>query len=119
MKSGKIYWAFIFSLRTIVKLVSKEEIAREREEKKRIEAEKQRKKEELLKAQKAKEEQKKIPPQEMFRRETDKYSQFDDKGLPTHDLEGKEVSKGALKKLQKLQQAQEKKYNEYLASIKS
>ncbi|XP_022114534.2 cysteine--tRNA ligase, cytoplasmic [Pieris rapae] len=105
--------------RTIVKLVSKEEIAREREEKKRIEAEKQRKKEELLKAQKAKEEQKKIPPQEMFLRDTDKYSQFDDKGLPTHDLEGKEISKGALKKLQKLQQAQEKKYNEYLASINS
>ncbi|CAK1551714.1 unnamed protein product [Leptosia nina] len=103
--------------RTIVKLVSKEEIAREREEKKRVEAEKQKKKEELLKAQKAKEEQKKIPPQEMFRRETDKYSQFDDKGLPTHDLEGKELSKGALKKLQKLQQAQEKKYNEYLASL--
>ncbi|XP_045492463.1 cysteine--tRNA ligase, cytoplasmic [Colias croceus] len=105
--------------RTIVKLVSKEELAREREEKKRIEAEKQKKKEELLKAQKAKEEQKKIPPGEMFKRESDKYSKFDDKGLPTHDHEGKELSKGLVKKLQKLQQAQEKKYNEYLASINS
>lgn len=38
-------------------------------------------------------------------------------GLPTHDHEGKELSKGLLKKLQKLQQAQEKKYNEYLTSI--
>lgn len=36
--------------------------------------------------------------------------------MPTHDKEGKEVSKGQLKKLQKLYQAQEKKYAEYLAS---
>lgn len=40
-------------------------------------------------------------------------------GLPTHDHEGKEISKGLIKKLQKLQQAQEKKYNEYLASVKT
>lgn len=105
--------------RTVVKLVSKEELAREKEEKRRIEAEKQRKKQELLEAQKAKEEQKKIPPTEMFKRETEKYSKFDDKGLPTHDHKGEELSKGLVKKLQKLQQAQEKKYNEYLASIKS
>ncbi|CAG9090789.1 unnamed protein product [Plutella xylostella] len=103
--------------RTVVKLVSKEELMKEREEKKRIEAEKQKKKQELLEAQKAKEELKKIPPNEMFRKETDKYSKFDDKGLPTHDHEGKEISKGLVKKLQKLQLAQEKKYNEYLASI--
>lgn len=105
--------------RTVVKLVSKEEIMKEREEKARVEAEKQRKKQELLEAQRAKEELKKIPPGELFKRETDKYSQFDDKGLPTHDHEGKELSKGLVKKLQKLQQAQEKKYNEYLASINS
>ncbi|CAG9791900.1 unnamed protein product [Diatraea saccharalis] len=103
--------------RTVVKLVSKEELMKEKEEKKRIEAEKLKKKQELLEAQRAKEEQKKIPPSEMFKRETDKYSKFDDKGLPTHDNEGKELSKGLVKKLQKLQQAQEKKYNEYLASI--
>ncbi|XP_013185921.2 cysteine--tRNA ligase, cytoplasmic isoform X2 [Amyelois transitella] len=103
--------------RTVVKLVSKEELMKEREEKERVEAEKQRKKQELLEAQRAKDEQKKIPPTEMFRRETDKYSKFDDKGLPTHDHEGKELSKGLVKKLQKLQLAQEKKYNEYLATI--
>lgn len=103
--------------RTVVKLVSKEELLKEREEKKRLEAEKQRKKQELLEAQRLKEEQKKISPAEMFRKETDKYSKFDEKGLPTHDHEGKELSKGLLKKLQKLQQAQEKKYNEYLTSI--
>lgn len=103
--------------RTVVKLVSKEELMKEREEKKRIETEKQRKKQELLEAQRAKDEQRKIPPSEMFKRESDKYSKFDDKGLPTHDNEGKELSKGLVKKLQKLQQAQEKKYNEYLASV--
>lgn len=40
-------------------------------------------------------------------------------GLPTHDAEGKEISKSLFKKLQKLQQAQEKKYNEYLASTQN
>lgn len=59
--------------------MSKEELLKEREEKKRIEAEKQRKKQELLDAQKAKDEQKKIPPIDMFRKEVDKYSRFDDK----------------------------------------
>ncbi|XP_046978679.1 cysteine--tRNA ligase, cytoplasmic [Vanessa cardui] len=105
--------------RTVVKLVSKEELMKEREEKKKQEAEKLRKKQELLEAQRAKEELKKIPPSEMFKKETDKYSKFDDKGLPTHDIEGKELSKGLVKKLQKIQQAQEKKYNEYLASVKA
>lgn len=40
-------------------------------------------------------------------------------GIPTHDAEGKEVGKGQQKKLQKLQQQQEKRYNEYLASLNS
>ena len=48
--------------------------------------------------------------------ETDKYSAFDDRGLPTLDKEGKEVSKGQLKKLEKLWQAQEKTYKAYLES---
>lgn len=39
-------------------------------------------------------------------------------GLPTHDTEGKELSKGLVKKLQKLQLQQEKKYTEYLNSVK-
>ena len=41
---------------------------------------------------------------------------FNFQGIPTHDAEGKELSKGQVKKLQKLQQNQEKKYNEYLQS---
>ena len=34
--------------------------------------------------------------------------------MPTHDATGKELSKSQLKKLQKLYDAQEKKYNDYL-----
>ena len=35
--------------------------------------------------------------------------------MPTHDAYGKELSKSQLKKLSKLYEAQEKKYNEYMA----
>lgn len=56
----------------------------------------------------------KIPPSEMFLSETDKYSKFDENGLPTHDAEGKELSKGQAKKVKKLFEAQEKLYKEYL-----
>lgn len=105
-----------------IKLMTKEALLKEREQKKAQElekaAEKERKRLELLALATAKEAQKKINPKEMFLGETDKYSAFDENGLPTLDKEGKEVSKGQVKKLQKLQQAQEKKYNEYLASLK-
>jgi len=37
--------------------------------------------------------------------------------MPTHDATGVEVSKGQLKKLQKLYLVQEKKYNDYIASL--
>lgn len=104
-----------------VKLVDKETLLKEKEAKKQAElekaAEKERKKAELVAAQAAKEAQKKIKSSEMFLNETDKYSKFDEQGLPTHDHEGKEISKGLLKKLTKLQQTQEKKYQEYVASL--
>lgn len=106
-----------------VKLVNKEELLKEREAKKKADQEKilekEKRKAEAAAAAAAKEAQRRIPPTEMFKLEKDKYSQFDDKGLPTHDTEGKEISKGQLKKLQKLQQAQEKKYNEYLMSMQN
>jgi len=37
-------------------------------------------------------------------------------GMPTHDVEGKELSKSALKKLSKQYEQQEKKHSEYLQS---
>lgn len=107
--------------RTVLKLVDREVLMREREEKKQ--REEQKKAEQLakleLQRQKEKEklEQMKINPADMFKSQTDKYSAFDETGLPTHDQEGKEISKGQQKKLTKLQQQQQTKYAEYLKSL--
>ncbi|KAI3377087.1 hypothetical protein L3Q82_000056 [Scortum barcoo] len=90
-------------LPTVVKLVDKETLLKEREEKKKM----------------AKLAKMKVPPCEMFRKETDKYSKFDETGFPTHDAEGKELSKGQAKKLRKLYEAQEKLHNEYLQTIQN
>lgn len=66
-----------------MKLVDKDTLLKEREAKKKVEAErlaeKERKRKELEEAQALKEAQRRIPPQEMFKSETDKYSAFDDK----------------------------------------
>ena len=103
---------------SVIKLVD-----REREEKKR--REEQKKAEQLAKAEaqrqkeREREEQRKINPKDMFKSQTDKYSAFDDEGLPTLDHEGKEISKGQQKKLKKLQQQQETKYAEYLKSLQN
>lgn len=106
-----------------LKLVDREVLFKEREAKRSEEArkaaEKERKKAEAAAAQAAKDAQRKINPVDLFRSETDKYSAFDERGLPTHDADGKEVSKGQQKKLQKLQQQQEKRYQEYLDSLKA
>uniref|UniRef100_A0A6M2DE76 Cysteine--tRNA ligase, cytoplasmic n=1 Tax=Xenopsylla cheopis TaxID=163159 RepID=A0A6M2DE76_XENCH len=104
-----------------VKVVGKDVLMKEREEKLRLEEEQKKKKaeqkllQEQLKAQR--EAQSKINPKDMFKAETDKYSKFDDEGMPTHDQEGKELSKGQLKKLQKLYQTQLKKYTDYMQSV--
>ncbi|KAH8252904.1 hypothetical protein KR032_002544 [Drosophila birchii] len=103
-----------------VKLVDRESLLREREAKLAAEAEKaaekERKKQAAAEAAAAKEAQRRVNPKEMFLGETEKYSAFDENGLPTLDKDGKEVSKGQIKKLQKLQQQQEQRYKEYLAS---
>ncbi|XP_025084999.1 cysteine--tRNA ligase, cytoplasmic-like [Pomacea canaliculata] len=102
-----------------IKLVDSETLMREQEEKRKQEEEKrllkEAKKREQEAAKAAKDAQRKIPPWELFLNEKDKYSKFDDKGIPTHDSEGAELKKSALKKLVKLYEAQEKKYKEYLA----
>ena len=51
----------------------------------------------------------------MFRDQTDKYSQFDEDGLPTHTAAGEPLSDKQTKKLRKLWQAQEKKHSDYLS----
>ncbi|XP_029438619.1 cysteine--tRNA ligase, cytoplasmic isoform X1 [Rhinatrema bivittatum] len=110
-------------LPTVVKLVDRETLLKEREEKKKAEEEKKRKKEEAARKKQEQEVAKlakmKVPPNEMFKPETDKYSKFDDNGFPTHDVEGKELSKGQMKKLKKLYEAQEKVYKEYLYMVQN
>ncbi|KAH8022930.1 hypothetical protein HPB51_006360 [Rhipicephalus microplus] len=110
-------------LTSVIKVVGKEAILAEREEKRRKEEkkkeEKERRKREMELKQAERDMQRAVNPKEMFLKETDKYSRFDpDTGLPTHDVEGKELSKGQLKKVKKLQEAQEKKYEKYLAEVK-
>ncbi|XP_017667941.1 cysteine--tRNA ligase, cytoplasmic isoform X1 [Pipra filicauda] len=110
-------------LPTVVKLVDKDTLLKEREEKKKIEEEKKRKKEEAARKKQqqeaAKLEKMKIPPHEMFKSELDKYSMFDENGFPTHDTEGKELSKGQIKKLKKLYETQEKLHKEYLQMVQN
>ncbi|KAL5112545.1 Cysteine--tRNA ligase cytoplasmic [Taenia crassiceps] len=65
----------------------------------------------------AKKEVGKQPPSEMFRSQIDKFSAFDEKGMPTHDATGKEISKSQLKKLQKMYDAQAKRHEDYLTSL--
>jgi cysteinyl-tRNA synthetase len=105
---------------TVIKLVDRAQLMREREEKQAAEEkrrlEKEAKKAEAAAKAEALAAQMKIPPWELFRAETDKYSQWDEKGFPTHTKTGEEVPKAQLKKLQKLYQAQEKRYHEYLES---
>ncbi|XP_064634346.1 cysteine--tRNA ligase, cytoplasmic-like [Lineus longissimus] len=103
---------------TVIKLVDKKTLLKEREEKLKAEEqkrlEKERKKLEAQQAQAAKEAQMKVPPSKMFLHETDKYSAFDENGFPTHDKSGQELTKSSIKKLKKLYDAQEKKYKEYV-----
>lgn len=60
-------------------------------------------KEEQMRLQALKEAMKAIKPKDLFKREgeREKYSEFDESGFPTKDAEGKELSKSAIKKLQK------------------
>ncbi|XP_046486105.1 cysteine--tRNA ligase, cytoplasmic [Neodiprion pinetum] len=108
---------------SIVKLVDRETLLKEKEAKRLLKAEKaaeeERRKAEAQALAAAKRAKNIIPPSDMFKLEKGKYSQFNDKGLPTHDIDGKEISKGQLKKLQRIQQAREQKYNKYLATLQN
>ncbi|GFO03375.1 cysteine--tRNA ligase, cytoplasmic-like [Plakobranchus ocellatus] len=105
----------------VIKMVSREVLLKEREEKMKLEQEKKAEKERLKKKkeaeQAAKNAQDRIPPSDLFKSEADKYSAFDDRGIPTHDASGQELTKSALKKLVKQYEAQEKKYSKYLKSV--
>ena len=101
--------------KTRLKLVDRETLQREREDKlkaqelKRLEKEKKAREKAVAEAKK--EEEKKLCPTVMFVTEGDKYSAFDDKGMPTHDSDGKELTKSALKKLSKVYSTQLKRHS--------
>lgn len=99
----------------VIKFVDKETLLKEKQqqleeqEKKRKQKEEAKKKLEAEKA--AKEAKARIPPWEMFKHETEKYSKFDEQGVPTHDHTGEPLSGKLIKKLKKMYQQQEKLYN--------
>ena len=101
------------------KLDDPETMRKERALKDEAKAEKERQKLETARKQKEKEERAKIPPQDMFKGLVDLYSAFDAAGLPTHNKEGEELSKGAIKKLAKEQAKQKEVHEKYLAKASS
>mmetsp|Transcript_12402 Transcript_12402/g.12449 ORF Transcript_12402/g.12449 Transcript_12402/m.12449 type:complete len:571 (+) Transcript_12402:119-1831(+) len=83
---------------------------KEEEEKARVRKQEMAKKKEEKKA--AQDAQANIDPKEMFRSETDKYSQWDDNGIPLCDQTGNPISKSLRKKLEKLWEKQKKLYEQ-------
>lgn len=100
-----------------IKLVDAAELMQEIKLKKEQEAakreEKEKKKAEQAAKQAAKDKEVPKDPKDMFR--TPEYSQWDESGLPTHDKEGKEITKSQSKKLAKLMEAQKKKFEKWQA----
>lgn len=58
-----------------------------------------------------------VNPREYFQKQPTKYSVFNDRGLPTHDYEGKELSKKALKDVEKTMQKAEKEHEKYIEKL--
>ncbi|EGG24717.1 cysteinyl-tRNA synthetase [Cavenderia fasciculata] len=101
------------------KFENKEVLRKEMELKKEIEKKKQQDKLDKLKKEQEKLERSKILPDQLFKSETDKYSQFDQRGVPTHDNTGKEITKSQLKKLNSTYDEHVKNHTKYLESIKN
>lgn len=103
---------------SVIKLVDRETLLREKEEKKRQEEAKAREKEERRKELEEKDALNRLPVSEWVKRvfPVNKFSQFDDKGVPTHDLDGKELSKAQRKKLLKDCEAQERRFQKLLGA---
>jgi cysteinyl-tRNA synthetase len=118
---GSTHFAEALDGGALYKLVDPAVLIRQREEKAQIAADKAAKKAATAAAVEAKRiaalEKGRIPPREMFRPPNvpeGLYSQWDESGVPTHDAEGKEVSKGLGKKCAKEWKAQEAAHAKYL-----
>ncbi|KAJ3275281.1 hypothetical protein HDV01_001008 [Terramyces sp. JEL0728] len=105
--------------KALIKLVDKNILLQQRNEKLEKEAQKQREKQDRVAAEAARQAERlakgKTPPSELFK--TPEYSEWDEQGLPTKDKEGAEVSKSKKKTLKKEFDKQAKLHEEYLASV--
>lgn len=101
---------------TLVKLVDAEQLAKIKAEADQKEAEKTARRLELLAIQERKEAEKRakasIKPEQMFLGNPS-YSQWDERGIPTHDAAGQELSKNARKKVVKEYEQQAELYQKY------
>jgi cysteinyl-tRNA synthetase len=101
----------------LIKLIPKEELVAQKEEKaakeREREAEKQAKRLKKEQEDREKAEKGKLSPLEMFRDE--RFSAWDEDGIPTKTKEGEEVTKNALKKLKKQWDVQKKAHEEWKA----
>ncbi|KAJ3020387.1 hypothetical protein HKX48_000856 [Thoreauomyces humboldtii] len=108
--------------KALVKLVDKEILAKQREEKKQRELEKLREKDERAKQEAAKRAEKlakgKLAPSDMFKTEEQRneYSEWDEQGIPTKDAQGEALTKSRRKKVEKEAAAQAKLHEQYLAA---
>jgi len=98
----------------LIKIIEEKELRQKEKELKKIQQQKLKEQQELEKKEKAK-----TKPEDMFKSQTDLYSEFDSEtGLPSKDKEGNEVTKSMLKKLKKLQDAQRKLHLQYFPEDK-
>jgi cysteinyl-tRNA synthetase len=103
---------------SLIKFIPAAELIRAREEKAAREAEKAQKKEEARLAREKTEwlakEKAKIPPEEMFKTD-ERYSAWDESGMPTKMKDGSDVPKSQQKSLKKMWEKQKKAHEEIKA----
>lgn len=103
---------------SIVKIVDPEQVARDLQASAARDSEAEARRLALLKVQEerlaAKTKKASIPPGQLFRND-DRFSQFDELGVPTHDAVGLELSKNARKKCLKEYEAQVKDHEAFLS----
>lgn len=98
---------------SLVKIVDPEQLARELRAAEAKEAEAQARRVALLKLQEEKAKRAAVAPADLFK-DSAKYSKWDERGIPTHDATGEELSKNARKKCVKEFEAQEALYLKHL-----
>eukprot|EP00828_Plagiopyla_frontata_P020855 TRINITY_DN267_c0_g1_i6.p1 TRINITY_DN267_c0_g1~~TRINITY_DN267_c0_g1_i6.p1 ORF type:complete len:609 (-),score=125.04 TRINITY_DN267_c0_g1_i6:43-1869(-) len=100
------------------KLIKELEAKKEQEEEKKANSNKNQKQQKQKTDQISKEEKMKINPKEMFLKQTDLYSKFDENGIPTHNSEGSELEEKAKNRLKQEWHSQKKLYEKFLSKQK-